>query len=373
MKKKIMAALLTVAMCVVMVGCGSSVDPNASALETAPPAPESNEPSVVVDPPSEETELTEENWTETEEAKEVEGETLTGNTDLVSDLEGIVIVQADWSNGKVVKYTVYTVDPETAISQEISQFAFTHLYKESEPEYTIVPAWRFSVYGNLYDHFSEDYTKIAATKTILSSGEVHAGWVDTAGNFFDVTEALGEQAQTDFDEPASYYAVGFQDNIFIYVSSKDRQKDQYRGVAIEDLTLGSWEIDTSDKLVLGKSYETWGWLSGYKVTDWLNDDQALIGINQTKCRIATLSTQSLEEYLPGEETHLNWSAVASPDGSRVAFISRPEAGEEINMYIASISGENPTRFEPDFGPLFYPTAANQVSAGMACCYILEWR
>lgn len=371
MKKKIMATLLTVVMCATLAGCGSSVDPNASALEREV---EVTETPVVVDLPADEAWANNESWTGEVQDEPYEEETYVADDDSEAELSGLMIVQADWHNGKVLQYTVYAVDPETGASREVSQFQFTHLYKESETESTIVPVQGFNIYSNLYDHFSGDYTKIAATKKILASGEVHAGWLDASGNFFDVTEMLNEQAQTDFDEPASYYAVGFQDNIFVYVSSEYRQKDQYYAVSLDNITPGaSWELEASDRLLIGREYATWGWMSGYKVTDWLNDDQALVEMNQFRCRIATLSTQNLDEYLPGEETHLNWSAVASPDGARVAFISRPEAGTEINMYIAEITGENPVRFEPDFGPRFEPNAANQVSAGMECCYILEWR
>lgn len=53
-------------------------------------------------------------------------------------------------------------------------------------------------------------------KVFSSNSEVHAGWIDADGNFFDVIEALGLQSKSDFDEPVKYYAAGFADGHFCY-------------------------------------------------------------------------------------------------------------------------------------------------------------
>lgn len=392
MRRKFFATVLALVLSVAtMVGCGSSADSAADmGGDTGPAAYADGTAEVVDESPAEIAEPNDASQGLADVAGEnddfgrppeedlvpwdVEAgeEDVTEEVPVTGEIEGIIVLQADWRDQSVLSYTVFAVNPNTGDSCELSQFQFTNV-NQYNAEFTIQPAWRFGHYANLYDHFSNDYTKIAATKAISSSGEVHAGWLDTSGNFYDVTEALGEQAQSDFDAPASYYAVGFQEDMFIYVRSDDEQDDQYHGVSLDDITPGaSWEIDDADKLI-GVDRDTWYWLVGYRPTDWLDDDRVLVETMQSKCRIATISSQTLEEYLPGESTHHNWSAVASPDGTQVAFISRPDAGNEINMYIASISGDNPVRLEPDFMPVFHPTAANIVSSGMACCYILEWR
>ncbi len=409
MKKRFFATVLTLALSAVMLmGCGSSpaeaeTDPANIPAEFAEPA-ESDGPAIPDDSTAETTSNTyvvneqdeaitqfpndnsmdddfgrppEEDlvsWDVEESEEDVAEE-----VPVTGEIEGIIVVQADWRNQSVLSYTVFAVDPETGGSQEVSQFHFTDINQSNNAEYAIHPALNLGRYANLYGYFSSDYTKIAATKLIASSGEEHAGWIDTAGNFFDVTEALNEQAQTDFDEPASYYAVGFQGDVFMYVYSDDKQENQYYGVSVDNITPGSsWEIDAADSMI-GADYTTWNWLNkNYKPTCWLNDDQILVETLQNhskegKCRIATISTQTLEEYLPGEDTNSNWSAVASPDGSKVAFISRRVDGKDVNFYITSISGENPTKLEPDFVPVFSPSTEILLTYGGACCYILEWR
>ena len=380
MKRKNSTIFLTTMFFVLMAGCSRSMDSAPSINESA--AEYADESAAMADIAYKGVSISPEDISDEEREEQMSvTENITGEAAEIAEseaivatgeIEGIIMVQADWRDQSVLSYTVFAVNPNTGDSCELSQFQFTNV-NQYNAEFTIQPAWRFGHYANLYDHFSSDYTKIAATKAISSSGEVHAGWLDTSGNFYDVTEALGEQAQSDFDAPASYYAVGFQEDMFIYVCSDDEQDDQYHGVSLDDITPGaSWEIDDADKLI-GVDRDAWYWLVGYRPTDWLDDDRVLVETMQSKCRIATISSQTLEEYLPGESTHHNWSAVASPDGTQVAFISRPDAGNEINMYIASISGDNPVRLEPDFMPVFHPTAANIVSSGMACCYILEWR
>lgn len=384
MRRKLFATVVTLALCVItLVGCGSSTESSALNEEAITPASadiveETSATNAETDDISYGlADVTGENddFGHMPEDECVPWDTESTEEEVVSEtgeVEGIIVLQGDWRDQSVLSYTVYAVNPDTGVSQKISHFALTNVNQYNSD--TIQPAWRFSRYANLYDYFSSDYTKIAATHTILSSGEVHAGWLDTAGNFYDVTVALGEQAQSDFDEPATYHAVGFQDDLFIYVHSNDKQEDQYYGVPLDNIAPGaSFEIDPTDKLVYADWRGAWNWMIGYKLTDWLDDDHALVETMQSTCRIATISTQTFEEYLPGESTHHNWSAVANPDGTKVAFISRPISGTESRMYICSISGEDPVRFEPDFMPIFQPQAADKISSGTACCYILEWR
>lgn len=291
------------------------------------------------------------------------------------EVEGIVVAQGSWQGLSTFQFTIFTINPETGASRRLNQFTYNNL-QESDTDY-IQPPWRLGValFGNWSDNFSSDYTKVVATKTFVGSGEKHAGWLDANGNFFDVTVALGEQAKNDFDEPAMYYGVGFQNDIFIYVSSDYKA---YYGVAMDNITPGaSWEIDTTDKL-LALDYSTWSWLDDYRPTCWIDDDRVLVekiqnGQGDKRCRIATVSAQTLDAYLPGDDTHSNWSAVASPNGDSVAFFSQRLGGEDINMYIASISGDNPMKLETDFTPSFTMGSRATPVNGGDFCYILGWR
>nr|WP_296480717.1 hypothetical protein [uncultured Acetatifactor sp.] len=389
MKKRIIVTILAwIIGTAMLVGCGNGNDasvltpeasnssgtnvaiPEETPVTAATEAPKMTVPESATDddfgrPP--EDECIPDDWMGEEPTESTEVTTITPG-----EVEGIIVAQVDWRDLLLMSYTIFTVDPETNISQEINRFSFPNVTKY-DTGINIRPAMGFNRFANLYDYFSNDYTKVAATKTDTSTGEIHAGWLDSVGNFYDVTEALNEQAQSDFDAPAQYYAVGFQDDIFIYVYHDGRQFDQYYGVAVDNVVPGaSWQIDSSDKMI-GADYDTWHWMNHYLLTDWLDDDHALVvDDRQEKCRIVTISTQTFEEYLPGESTHHNWSAVVSPNGDRVAFMSQPNAGTDINMYIASISGDNPTKFTPDFFIAQPPTTALP-SSGAIYYYILEWR
>lgn len=386
MKTRFLTAVVTLALGATMLGgCGRSQEPSpANEVSTGPAVyadevEEEPEPAISVDEPATSSGLAEvagenddfgrppeDECVEWEEEEGGEEEKVQEN----NKAEGIIMLQVDWTSLSVIDCAIYAVNPSTNASQEIGHFRFDSFFTENNPEYIIVPAWwRFGCYKNLYDQFSSDYTKAAATKTISSSGEVHAGWINESGNFFDVTEALNEQAQSDFDAPATYYAVGIQDDVFIYV---DETSNQFYGIAIEDIESGSsWEISAADSLIC-EDCNAWNWLQGYKLTDWIDDGKALVEKDHV-CRMAIVSTQTLEEYLPGESSRYNWSAVASPDGTQVAFLSRPQNGNETNVYTIPLSGGDPIKLEPDFAPWFKPQTADQPSTGMACCYILEWR
>lgn len=405
MKKRFFATVLTLALSAVMLmGCGSSpaeaeTDPANIPAEFAEPA-ESDGPAIPDDSTAEATSNTyvvneqgeaitqfpndngmdddfgrppEEDlvpWDVEESEEDVAEE-----VPVTGEIEGIVVAQGSWQGLSTFQFTIFAINPETGASRRLNQFTYNNL-QEFDTDH-IQPPWRLGIalFGNWSDNFSSDYTKVVATKTFVGSGEKHAGWLDANGNFFDVTAALGEQAQNDFDEPAMYYGVGFQNDIFIYVSSDYKT---YYGVTMDNITPGaSWEIDTTDKL-LALDYHTWSWLGDYRPTCWIDDDRVLVEEIQNRqgdkrCRIATVSAQTLDVYLPGDDTHSNWSAIASPDGDSVAFFSQRLGGEDINMYIASISGDNPIKLETDFTPSFTMGSRATPVNGGDFCYILGWR
>ncbi len=412
MRKKILVTLLTIALSASMLGCGSSHD---SSTDGGSYAVEDTVDTSVLEPAVPGVDVYEEPTMpgDTEESSVVETYVVDGSnaTDIpdddpgfgrppeedcidyggseevaevnnVEDIEGIIVAQETWDNVSSIYYTIYAIDPVTGASRMLNQFAYRDINK-FDSDYIRTPAGSspgFRLFGNFSDIFSSDYTKAAVTKTFVGNGESHAGWLDANGNFFDVTIALGEQAQSDFDALVRYCAVGFQNDIFIYASIDDRNRVQhYYGVAVDDIAPGaSWEISASDRMI-ATDYDTWHWLmSYYRPTCWLDDDRVLVerienGGNKAKCRIATVSTRAIEQYLPGEDTNNNWNAVASPDGTKVAFFSQRVGGEDINIYTASISGDNPTKLEPDFNLSFAPGSKAMPISNGDFCYILEWR
>ncbi len=389
MKRKVLAMILATMACVTAVGCGESSYGNPPDLPYDAGMPDfmkddleghgdnhASEGSAST--PSDSSDIVDSPGGASEESIIAEDGTEEAATTEIGEANGIIMLQADWSDLYRPTYTIVAINPENGDFHEVANFWFDSVFERTNPEYTIVPALKFSRYANLYDQFSSDYTKAAATKTFASNGEVHAGWIDSTGSFYDVTEALGEQSQSEFDDLVNYHAVGFQGDTFIYVHSEGYQENQYYGVSLDNITpRSSWEISAGDAQIC-EEYSAWSWISGYKQTDWIDDDKFLIEANYNLCRIATMSTKSVEEYLPGESSRNNWSAVVSPDRTEVTFLSEAKAGTmgDVGIYIMPLGSDNPTKLETAFVPAF-TLSAGSATRGVApdakCCYILEWR
>lgn len=385
MKRKILVTLLTVALCACGSGCGKSSSGNPPDLAyDAGVADSMKENLIGYENDSVPDDTTSAIANEREDApKDIteENQELSDNTEPkeagTGEIEGIMVVQADWSDLYRPTYTIYAIDPEDGSYREISNFWFDSVFERTNPEYTIVPALQFMRYANLYDQFSSDYTKTAATKTFANNGEAHAGWITTDGSFFDVTEALDEQSHGDFDDAVNYQAVGFQDDVFIYVHSEGFEKNQYYGVAVDNVVPGaSWEISTADSLIC-EDYATWQYIRGYKPTDWIDDDRLIVEANNMSY-IATVSTQSRSEYIPASDSRYSWSAVVNPEGTKVAFLSEPKSDTtgDVGIYIMPVDGGDPIRLETTFLPSFSMSAGSTVKyfgVKQKCCSILEWK
>ena len=57
--------------------------------------------------------------------------------------------------------------------------------------------------------FSKDYTRLSDQKIFAANNERHAGWQNVDGSFADVTENLGQQSKSDFEDPVYYRGLGF--------------------------------------------------------------------------------------------------------------------------------------------------------------------
>ncbi len=397
MRRKFFVTVLALALSVAtMVGCGSSVDSAADmGGDTGPAAYADGTAEVVDESPAEIAEPDDASQGLADVAGEnddfgrppeedlvpwdVEAgeEDVTEEVPVTGEIEGIIVLQADWSDLYCPTYTVSAINPESGDYHEVSNFWFDSVFERTNPEYTIVPALQFARYANLYDQFSNDYTKAAATKTFANNGEVHAGWINTDGSFFDVTEALDEQSHGDFDDIVSYQAVGFQGDVFIYVHSEGFRENQYYGVSVDNIVPGaSWEISTADPMICEDS-ETWHHISGYKLTDWIDDDRLIVEANN-QSYIATISTKTRSEYIPASDSRYSWSTVVSPEGTRLAFLSEPKRDTtgEVGIYTMPLENGEPTRLETAFLPTFSMSGSQTIkyfSVKEKCCYILEWR
>lgn len=396
MKKRIMATLLTTAMiCIGLSGCGSSTDPNGgmSHVETGPAGYEDG-PAIPADdiPPTADTVPEESDLTSEGEEQDQEEAVVDETMDEVPEAEdtgeigGIVVLVADWkTDGAEPVFTVSTLDPESGEQRVVSTFVFEYAVPIRAEEFLLRPAIELSRYSNYADLFNEDYTAVAATKTFTGNEESHAGWMDQSGTFFDVTEALGEQSQSDFDEPRHYEAVGFTpDGCFAYADVTEGRPDAtYYKVPLDNLVPGaSYEADGTNAYVM-TDYQTWRWLAPYTPTAWLDNSRFLACSARNSvsgvCQLFDASTRSITEFIPGESRD-NWAAVIDPEKTTVAFLSAPQSGTDApNIYLTSLDGSSsPTQLATEFAVPYTRRASNgnvmtSITIGYIYCSLLEWR
>ena len=180
-------------------GCASDVGTTGN---TSEPTAGSTSPSVETEiPPEESGELV----SESEDPVEAdEPEEVSGIIAMISEISG------DYT------FSVVCIDPNTG--EQESLLNVTYASDVGKDTYYLPPT--MTVYSaSASEWVSSDFSKIAATKYMSGTGEYHAGWFDASGEFYDVTEALGLQAQSDFDDPACYFAGGFTEDCFVYYAN----------------------------------------------------------------------------------------------------------------------------------------------------------
>lgn len=397
MRKKFFATVVTLALCATtLVGCGSSAESSVNHEEPAAPA----SADVVEETPATSVEpgdisygladVTGENddfghvpedecvpW-DTESAEEV----VVPET---GEVEGIIVLQGDYkSNSFAPSFVVSAIDPQTGDYRTVSSFVFEHVARVQEDEFLIEPSYKFTCCSNYRNMFNDDFTLMIATKTLLSNEAMHAGWIDESGEFFDVTVALNEQAQSGFEELKHYVAIGFtNDNRFVYAEMTDWQHPFYRAVPLDNIVPGaSYEITEDEPYIMGVNSKVWKWARGVAKTCWVNDDQFLAVEHSDQamiCTLATVSNQTTVQIVPtGSQS--SWSPVLGPDGTSVAFMSAPVKGNENpSIYITNLDGSaTPTKLETSYYPL-----CGRVGDGGSVMYtispayyyasILEWR
>lgn len=211
------------------------------------------------------------------------------------------------------------------------------------------------------------YEKMAMTKHFYANSEQHAGWIDTAGNFFDVTEALGLQSKSDFEDPVCYRAVGFAYDVdwneyFIYQHPGDGgvYGITYYTVPVSNLSINAVEeklfYTHSDPYTYTISGITSGGYIGavydrYDITSWIDYDHCIANVlNRSNLHsnsyIIDVTTGDYQTYIP-ETSRSNWNGVLSPDGTQIAFMSSPQGGTDVSIYTVPVSGGDPVRVNTD--------------------------
>lgn len=265
---------------------------------------------------------------------------------------------------------IISVDPSSSEQQIVNEF-------HPDNSLFVLPKGKW-IYSRSSSWISDDFEKIAVTKAI-GSDEWHAGWIDNANNFFDVTEAIGAVKEVDFanPQPAQQEAVGFKDGLFVF-----RESGQYYYVPVDNPVANNITTEESEwertQINMVQKTDT------FYITDKVDENHYIADCYGDKgviySTIVNTDNNECSPYIPDSE-RLNWSGVLSPDNNRVAFLSLPknsiEAGAEL--YITSIHEGDPISVpiipcenslldasNLTYFDLFYSEAQYEL-------YLLDWR
>lgn len=388
MKKRVLATLMAVCMVVVgMTGCGgsasgtSSIPREESIVEVSESYVESSAEESIVESESDRvgTKPMDGNSGEGEEESDVEAESESG------EISGLIIMTASsqpLSDGSISgTCDINSFNPENGEIKLICQFQF-----KGSPNITYF--WMDTMSGGYYQ-FDSTYSRMTTKKYLTTTGEEHAGWLTADGEFFDVTEAIGWDRQSDFDAPVHSASMGFTDNdlfIFSVKDSNDNTKTVYYSVPVSDVTVDNVQechVSACSEYVVenySEYYTKLLWEYG-KPTSWIDGTHCILtpkrGLPNNPVASVILDTESgtLTEYIPGGSRD-NWNGHISPDGTQIAFTSALKNGsEKPDIFIVSVDGGDPIRVaehnfilagaDPDFG--------SGIVTYSDCTILLDWR
>lgn len=290
------------------------------------------------------------------------------------EIEGIIVVQnyfyhADDGISNIFVYSIESINPATGESAKIAEFSINRPHNVTSSEfYYLTPIIGLNNrFGYDRRFFSNDFSKMAATKVFNDKNETHAGWIDQSGEFFDVTEALGEQS-SDFGDPVTYGAIGFtEDNLFVYSNNPSPSymywhNDDFRYVSPDsNKSQEGNPLEGLCQIIDGNN-------RFYCISDRIDEGTFLVdGYEGDFCGSMLYNPKSHEssEYIPGT-SRSNWSGVSSPDGSQIAFLSMPKEGNgNPEIFIIPFEGGEPEKL--DCNIIFSNDTSTSPSS------ILEWR
>lgn len=358
MKKRILATLMAMVIAGALIGCGNT-DAASASMESS---------SAVDDLTSESLESDEEEESKPAGIKPVEGESESEvegpneesiENETASSTDSDAIEENSIVHGIVLSYstgynnfTLAVVDPDTGGFTKLASFRLDVGCDDGRLElidckYTI----------NRQELFAPDCQKIAMDKYVNSSGEVHVGWLNADKTYFDLTEALGEQSENSFSNPKHYHGLGFTpDGRFAYYEEADEEQVFY--VYVDNPTVkyeGNPMLDFYIEGALGLTAKL--------------DDATYLSTDNWKHQVFKRyinDAMKTDYFIPGEDLRCNRSAVLSPDGSNVAFLSVPKNSVNsayYELFVMPLSGSEPQKIELD------ASAAEIVGASM----LLRWQ
>jgi len=320
-------------------------------------------------------------------------------SDAQEDL-GIIAVATEMQGGLVSRIVLINIDPVTGETRGIREFVTTGL---RFPGFNTGDFGRYAMNGPILSpQLNETMDRFAVTMPSVGIDNAsHVGWVESRGNFFDVS-ALIIEPQDDFSETIQHRNPQFGANGYFYFASLHRARSDWQSnlynilrVPLDDLSPETVEIMASEieggdfHIHLDGSVSTDkgrgtpiesiadGNLvvprDGYRFTprQWVGENTMLAVYHGNVLRntydtaVPTLVylnavprddnfgnvmdavLETMQFILPANMTRISWDAVMSPDGTEIAFFSRSTTSTAPELFIASANGENSRRIDVD--------------------------
>lgn len=288
------------------------------------------------------------------------------------EVAGIIAMETDFTT--LFDFIIFSIDPESGEQRVITSLTFP---ANSEDTLYLLPSDYY--YSSAKQWVSDDFSRVAATLLIVSTGEHHAGWFTADGRFFDVTAALGLESKNDFSSPVHYYALGFANDYFVYCMDDKENDPVYYSVPIDNVT-GEAVVATNalyDAMPMHE-YE-------YMLTDWIDDTRCLIDQGyesyrdrKTDSLVYDCATGEMTKYVPGDARY-SWNGVASPDGTTIAFLSSAREGKNPpSLYTVELGSDSPVQIETVLNNTVAskagsPSCTQYPTGGEVCVTLLDWR
>ena len=297
--------------------------------------------------------------------------------------EGLILMTTTSAGfaASTTNITISSINSDTGTTKTISEFTFGNIRDNGSisVSYVTPEGSGIEIGGGYYatrrEWFDDDYDRMAVTWNDGVSAEFHAGWIDTNGEFFDVTKALGLEAKSDFDVPTKHNAIGFsEDGYFIYknlVGDGPNVYWEFHHVPLDNLSIDAVETGI---LLPGAGEEFQYSNQRVRFSDWdSGSGNFLLNTDEKISHLCTSDTDTGKTYVPGE-SRLSWNGVFSPDGASVAFMSKPKSGGMVDIYIMPLAGGDPIKVVADGFNLAAQEdcAKGYYTSGTACSMLIGW-
>lgn len=244
-------------------------------------------------------------------------------------------------------------------------------------------------------YFNSDFTKMVATLT-MEDGAVHVGWIDENGNFTDVSEKVSHSSEfgglISHEQPYIYHD-------YFYFIDFTEERGQVKRVPIDSLSeasvevleddgvysheylyiypdgsadtnnFGMWEFSDESMMyaALGNIFNDWISTTECVGTEHFIDDMIYKYVVKPKDNFNNWYSEKIA-LVPEIKSRDNWNAVVSPEGERIAFLSKLNSGTDhsTSLFIVSINGGEPTKVNTSYD-LGNPDNNNNLVA------LFDWR